>query len=363
MKGKIVPSVLLGIGALFIIAGFVVKFALVPSLAKFPDDVDSTRTYTGTVDILNRAELENPTGADLFFVGLPVISDRTVKTVEVDGDNALVQDTANLLAAPGTPIAGARLTGSDDYYTIDRVSMESIPNFTDSDLVLPRQGLVVGFPIDTEARDYTGWNGDPAQTVTLEYAGQEEREGRNTYVFTASSGPLPIVDAGTLAEFPAALPKAAVPALAPLLNLPPEILGALEQALPLLPDQLPLSYTYEFSARYWVDPDTGVLIDINKNDVRKAIVSVPGLPVEIDPVVVYNLNYSPTEESLADAVKDAEDYGNQLTLGRTTGPIALWLLGLLLAGAAAFLFMRRPEGRLEAAPHTIGETPSEPDDA
>ena len=73
-----------------------------------------------------------------------------------------------------------------------------------------------------------------------------------------------------------------------------------------------MSYTYEFSARYWVDPDTGVLIDINKNDVRKAIVSVPGLPIAIDPVVVYNLNYSPTEESLADAVKDAEDYGNQL---------------------------------------------------
>jgi len=362
MKGKIGPSLLLALGALFIIAGLVVKFVVVPGLAKFPDDVDSTRTYAGTVDILNRAELENPTGADLFFFGLPVISDRTVKTVEVDGDKALVQDTANLLAAPGTPIAGFRLTGSEDFYTIDRVSMEAIPNFTDNDLVLTREGLVVGFPIDTEARDYTGWNGDPAQTVTLEYAGQEERQGRDTYVFTAASDPLPIVDAGTLAEFPAALPKAAVPALAPLLNLPPEILGALEQALPLLPDQLPLSYTYEFSARYWVDPDTGVLLDIEKNDVRKAIVSVPGLPLPIDPVVVYNLNYSPTEESLADAVKDAEDYGGLLTLGRTTGPIALWLLGLLLAGAAAFLFMREPRESLEEVPHSMGETTSESDD-
>ncbi len=362
MKSKIGPSVLLALGALLIIAGFVVKLAVVPSLAKFPDDVDSTRTYAGTVSILNRAELANPTGADLFLVGLPVISDRTVKTVEVDGDNALVQDTANLVAAPGTPIAGDRLTGSEDFYTIDRVSMEAIANFTNDDRVLPREGLVVGFPIDTEARDYTGWNGDPAQTVTLQYAGQEEREGRNTYVFTAQSGPLPIVDEGTLAEFPAALPKAAVPALAPLLNLPPEILGALEQALPLLPDQLPLSYTYEFSARYWVDPDTGVLIDINKNDVRKAIVSVPGLPIAIDPVVVYDLTYSPTKESLADAVKDAEDYGGLLTLGRTTAPIALWLVGLLLAGAGAFLLMRKPADRLETAPHTIGETTSESDD-
>ncbi len=358
MKGKLGTGSLLALGALLIIAGLVVKFFVVNALAKFPDDVDSTRTYQGTVDILNRAELENPTGAPLFFTGLPVISDRTVKVLEVDGDKALVQDTANLLAAPGTPIAGARLTGSDDFYTIDRVTMESIDNFTDNPLVLPRQGLVVGFPIDTEARDYTGWNGDPAQPVTLEYAGQEERAGRNTYVFTASSGPLPIVDAGTLAEFPASLPKAAIPAIAPLLGLPDEVLGALDQVLPLLPEELPLDYTYEFSARYWIDPDTGVLIDIDKNDVRKAVVT--GLPIPIDPVVVYNLNYSPTEESLSDAVDDADDYGGQLRLGRTTAPITLWIVGVFLLVAGLFYWSRRPVEAAEVPPHHVGEVDAEP---
>ena len=73
MKGKLASTILLALGALLIIAGLVVKFLVVPSLAKFPDDVDSTRTYAGTVDILNRAELESPTGAPLFFTGLPVI--------------------------------------------------------------------------------------------------------------------------------------------------------------------------------------------------------------------------------------------------------------------------------------------------
>jgi hypothetical protein len=307
MRNKLGAKVLLVLGVLVIAAGFVVKFAVTPSLAKFPDDVDSTRTYEGTVNILNRVELENPTGeAPLFFSGLPVISDRTVQTEAVDGDGALVRDVANLLAAPGTPIAGARLTGSEDFYTIDRVTMEAIDNFTDDGRVLPREGLVVGFPIDTEARDYTGWNGDPAQTVTLFYEGPEEREGRETYKFTASSGPLPIVDEGTLSEFPAALPKEAVPALAPLLNLPPEVLGALDQALPLLPAMLPLSYTSD------------------------------------DPVEVYNLTYAPTEQSLADAVDDAEDYGSLLTLGRTTVPIGAWVLGAILLATGAFLLGRRP---------------------
>ncbi len=286
MKGKLGSSALLSLGILLIIGGFVVKFAIVPALAKFPDDVDTNRTYAGTVDILNRAELENPTGAPLFFIGLPVVSEREVQTVQVDGDKALVRDAAQLLAAPGTPIEGARLTGYEDFYTIDRVTMEAIPNFTDNELAFDREGLVIGFPIDTEARDYPGWSGDPAQPVTLQYEGEEERQGRTTRAFSASSGPLPIVDAGTLAEFPATFPRDAVPTIAPLLNLPESILGALEAALPLLPEQLPLDYTYEFEAKYGVDPATGVLIDVEKHDVRKAVISIPGLPLEIYPVVV-----------------------------------------------------------------------------
>ncbi|MDH3605990.1 MAG: DUF3068 domain-containing protein [Acidimicrobiia bacterium] len=356
MTGKLGPRVLLGLGILLIIAGFVVKFAVVPALAKFPDDVDTLRTYSGTVDILNRAELENPTGAPPFFNDLPVVSEREVRTIEVDGDKALVRDAARLVAAEGTPLAGTRLTGYEDFYTIDRVTMEAVPNFTDNDLVFDREGLVVGFPIGTEARSYTGWNGDPAEPVTLQYVGEEERQGRTTRVFEASSGPLPIVDPGTLSEFPATFPKASVTAIAPLLNLPPDLLGALPALLPLLPDELDLDYTYEFSAKYWVDPATGVLIDVEKNDVRKAIISVPGLPLEIDPVTVYNLNYTSTEETLADAVDDAERYGTQLTLGRTVVPIGLWLVGAVLTVLGLSTLRRKPRPAPEIPTHSISDS-------
>lgn len=341
MRGKIGPRILLALGAVIFIAGFVVKFVVVPALAKYPDDVDTTRTYVGTVDILNRAELDNPTGEQpLFFNDLPVVSEREVETVEVDGDKALVRDTARLVAAPGTPIAGTRLTGYEDFHTIDRVTMEAIPNFTTNNQVQERQGLAIGFPIDTEARNYTGWNGDPAVTVTLNYVGEEERQGRTTRAFTASSGPLPIVDPGTLAEFPESVPRESVPAIAPLLNLPEEILGALPALLPLLPEELPLEYTYEFEAKYWIDPATGVLIDIEKNDVRKAIVAVENFPLELDPIVVYDLAYTSSEETLEAAVDDAEKYGTQLTLGRTIVPFGSWVVGALLA-IVGLIYVRR----------------------
>lgn len=347
---------LLGLGGLLVVAGLVLKFAIVPALAQFPDDVDTTRTYQGTVDILNRAALEDPS-QPVFFEDLPVISTRTVSTEDVDGSKALVRDKADLHAAPGTPIEGTRLTGFDDWYTIDRKTMEAAENFANDERVLPgRSGLVIGFPIGTEPRDYQGWNGDPQTPVTLEYLREEERQGIDTYVFTAGSGPLEIKDPGTLAEFPSGIPREAVEPLLPALNLSDEIAAALPALLPLLPETIPLSYTYEFSATYWIDPTTGILIDIEKNDVRKAVIS--GLPLDLDPIEVYNLRYTPTEESLEAAVDDAEDNGRLLTLGETTGPVGLWLLGGLLIVGGAFLLLRRsPEEQPIVEPHHVGDPP------
>lgn len=362
MKSRTIAISLLAVGVLLVAGGFVLKYAITPELAQFPDDVDTTRTYGGTVDILNQSALADPS-QPLFFNDLPVISTRNVTTEEVDGSKALVRNQAELTAAPGTPIAGARLTGFDDYYTIDRKSMEAIENFTDSDKVIPgRSGLVVGWPIGTEARDYPGWNGDPQTPVTLEYVREEERAGINTYVFTASSGPLEIKDPGTLSEFPEGIPKEAIEPLLPALNLPPDILAALPQLLPLLPDVIPLSYTYEFSATYWVDPTTGILIDIEKNDVRKA--EIVGLPIPLEPIEVYNLRFTATEDSLAAAVNDAEDNGRLLTLGETVGPISLWALGGLLLLAGAFLLRRRrPEEGPVVEPHHVGDVVADEVDA
>ncbi len=357
MKGKALPVALVAFGAVLIAAGLILRLVIVPALSQFPDDVNTTRTYNGVVTMLNREALEDQTQA-LFFESVSVVSDRTVKTEQVDGGKALVRDTANLVAAEGTAIAGKRLTGSDDFYTIDRKSMESIDNFADHASVLPREGLVIGFPIGTEQRDYAGWNGDPQLPVTLFYQGEEERQGVNTYVFTASSGPEPIKDPGTLAEFPAGVPRDAVPAILPLLNLSPELESAVGVLINILPEVIPLEYTYEFEATYWVEPATGVLIDINKHDIRKAIVRVPNIPLEVPPIEVYNLVYEPSPESLEDAVDDANSYRSLLQLGTTTGPFTL--IGLAIASliGGALLLWRRNQGDAPVSvtpPHHVGD--------
>jgi hypothetical protein len=333
---------LLALGAILIAGALVLKYAIVPAVAQFPDDVNTTRTYQGTVNMLNADAVVNPDpGKTIFYENMPVVIERTVVTEDVDGQKALVSDVSAMLANGGG-IEGTRLTGSADYYAIDRKTMSSIDNFTSESAVLPRQGLVIGFPIGTEKRDYTGWNGDAQETVTLSFVAEEERNGYDTYKFTASSGPRVIKDPGTLSEFPPGVPRDAVPAVAPLLDLPPEITTLLEVALAALPETIELEYTYEFAATYWIDPVTGILIDIEKNDVRKAYPVEGQLPIEIEPFTVYNLNYTTTPETRLAAIEDAESNGGLLNLFGTLLPIAGLIAGALATLAGGWMLLRKP---------------------
>ena len=336
MKGKTGAWSLVGLGVLLIAVAAIIKFVILPGQAQLPDDLDSSRTYEGSVTVLNAAALNSGDLANLFLTDVPVTIDRGVKAVEVDGGEALVEDSQNMTAPDGSTILAATTL-----YTIDRKTMESVPDFSGNGLP-DRSGLVIGWPIGTEQRDYPGWSDDPMQGVTLSYAGEEERAGINTYKFTASSGPEKIVDPSMLANFPPALPQALIAQLAPALGLPAELVAQLGQLLPALPDPVPLSYTYEFEAEYWVDPATGVLIDITKHDKRIVVLESDLLPAAVPLATVYDLNYTPTEASINDALDDASDYGGLLSLFGTTIPLAGLVLGLLALGGGAFM-MRRKE--------------------
>ena len=77
------------LGLLLVAGGLVVKFAILPALAVWPDDVDSTRTYDGTlVTMLNPQALATGDMANLFWENVPVSVDRHVTTEQVDGNTA-----------------------------------------------------------------------------------------------------------------------------------------------------------------------------------------------------------------------------------------------------------------------------------
>jgi hypothetical protein len=322
MSGKTAGFSFAGLGILLIAAAAIIRFVVLPTQAQLPDDLDSQRTYEGTVSVLNAEALATGDLANLFLTNVPVAIDRRVEAVEVDGGEELVKDS-QIMTAPD----GSAILASSTLYSVDRKTMESVPDFSGNDLP-DRTGLVIGWPIGTEDRDYVGWSDDPMQTVNLAFAGEEERVGLDTYKFTASSGPQKIVDPNMLANFPPALPQALIAQLAPTLGLPEEMTAQLGQLLPALPDPVPLSYTYEFEAEYWVDPATGVLVDIVKHDKRDVVLESDLLPGPVPLTTVYDLNYVPTQEAIDDAKADVDQYGGQLSLFGTTVPLLLGVLGL-----------------------------------
>jgi len=348
MKGKIGGLVVLLLGLLLVAGGLVVKFALLPAMAVWPDDVDSTRTYEGTlVTMLNPQALASGDLANLFLENVPVTVDRHVTTEQVDGNKALVREEVQAKGPDGQLIPALAATY---WYTIDRKTTEEIPNFTDNPGVDDnRQGLVIGFPIGTEKRDYQGWSDDLQRLQTTEFVGVEEHEGMSTYHFTSGSGPMPLLDPVLLEMFPASMPKAVVSSLAPQLGLSDELMMQFALLLPALPDPIPFTYLYEYATEYWVEPTTGMLIDYTKDESRilalqvdPSIVSIGIVPVGS----VFSLNYQASDQSIADAKQEAEDGKSTINLFGTIIPYAAIGVGALLALGGAFMMGRK---RKEAA--------------
>ncbi len=326
MTSRTAGVVLSAAGVLLLAAGLIVLFFIAPGRAQFPDDVDTVRQYEGELALMLDAEaLANSDLANVFVRDVPVTIDRSIQTLQVDGGKALVQD-ASVVSGPAGPVLA-----SEDTYAIDRKTMEHIENFTDDDRVIDRDGLVVGFPIGTEAQDYTGFNGDTLTTNTISFVDEEERDGLTTYRFAATSGPDLISDPELLANFPAALPKAVVEGLVPALDVPAEAAAQLGAALPSLPDPIPLAYLYSYETNYWVEPDSGVLVDYNKVESRLVALNVGDQPVPVGEVM--HLEYAQTEASVAEAVGDANDARDKLFWQGMVLPY-----GLILGGVVATIF-------------------------
>lgn len=356
MNRKLLGGLLLVLGIVLIAAGLVVMFVIVPGMKQFPEDVDTTRVYAGTMPVMLNPETFE------FMNDIEVDLERHFETEEVDGDIALVLED-QLLSTQGQP-----LTQIIKRHAIDRETMMFVDDYPESwaekEGFAPREGLVLGWPIDTEKKDYDGWSDDYQSIVPLVFVDEREhpRAGIDTYYFTSESGPQPIVPAAVDAMgLPTELTHEQIAGLIGGLDVNPMI----AQALPMLiqqaewPDPVPLSYVYEYTGEYWIEPQTGVLIDTHKIEIRKAGFSeelmlnlaarIEELPVEVDPaligellpVTVFHLDYQATDDTVQEAKDDAQEVIDQLNLFGTTLPIAAIVIGLVLGVVGAFLFMQK----------------------
>ncbi|MFA4836640.1 MAG: DUF3068 domain-containing protein [Dehalococcoidia bacterium] len=334
MRKKRIGISVIAFGVAMIIVAMVLMLAIVPGMKKWPSDVDTTRYYEGTLrTMLNAEALQKMDVANILMKDVPITINRHFTTEETKGNKALVREV-NTMYGPNKQT----IMETDKWYPIDRKTTELVSNFTDNDKAVNGGGLIISFPISTEKEDYERWVSDLQTTAPLTYLREEKHAGINAYVFESKVPGGQIVDPSVLAALPPALPKATLSGLATVLGLPEGKKAALNAILPALPDMVPLKYTFEYGATYWVEPTTGMNIDIDKYEKRTAGLEIAGKFVPLTDV--FWAEYKQTDASVAEAVDDARDAKDAIDLWGTTIPYAMIAVGVVL-GALGLVFVLR----------------------
>lgn len=340
---RVFRSVAIAVGLVLIAAAFVLAFYVEPTyVARLPSDTDAKRSYTGTFKTLLDAQ-QVAQGNLLTAVrqNVPMAVDRTVKVQQTSDNTALVSDSRT------TTAAGTQVEQTTWQYALDRKTLEPVTSHPKGWTVVDAKGLTVSWPLGAAKKTYTGWVPETATTTPVTYERSETKSGLNTYVYRASIPAGRITDSQVLASMPAAVPQKTLALLAQLGPVSAQLKQQLAALLPTLGDPVPLAYTIQGADTFWVEPQTGVVVDVERAQQRTAGIIVPSSGTFVPLLPVSDVSYRQTSGAVSAAAHDAQKGRDAITLYGTTLPILAGVLGaLLLAGAVLFL---RPRPRDSAA--------------
>jgi hypothetical protein len=345
MRSRTAGVILAVLGVICLAAAAVLAWVVAPSRAKLPGDLNVTRQYDGTVKIaLNAGALAAGDASRALIVNKPVTVDRVVKVLATDGNTAQVQDSRT--ATLGT---GDQLGVSTATYAVDRKSLEATTSHPSDWQVASAEGLTVSFPIGAKKQTYTGWVTDIEATTPINFVKEENHAGVNTYVYQAQTKATPIKNPQVLSALPTALPVDQLPNLLSQIPLPDTVKSQITQALPGVTGPLPLNYTYAQTSTYWVEPTTGSVVDLQREEIRKAGVTLPNGTALPSIVPIYDVMTKGTQASVDSAAADAKQKADSLTAVRKTWPMWLLIAGVILLVVGVVLLVI-PSRRSTSAP-------------
>ncbi|MBM3146800.1 MAG: DUF3068 domain-containing protein, partial [Actinobacteria bacterium] len=265
---------------------------------------------------------------------------------------------------PLLQIPQGRLSRTVVHYALDRTTMLCTDSYPDPWATRagfwPRLGLMALWPYAVARRDYELWVDAYGRAVPLRFAGEVEhaRSARTAYRFTASGEQQPMSpDEIEFLRLPDTIDTERLQTLQDNPDVNPVLRRLLPDVLAVWPEEtIPVAYSWEFHTTYWVEPRTGILLDMRTRNTlrvgvaeevvtRTALGALPAAQRAALEVIVEDARYVSTEATIAAAVKQVDQTVAALELYATILPIVLVVAGLVVGTVGSLLVMRRSRGR------------------
>ena len=308
---RVIGFIVAGLGVILIAIAVLLPTYISGQVVKFPLNVDQTATLTGTgVSYFSQTKLTQETG----------VSMRATYTIKGD-------------AAAGSSSTAVWNQSSSAYDVTHRLPVNSMTrrfaiNRRTGELVdccganvngdtAIRQTGFVGyvFPIGTQKKTYEVFDTTLDKAVPFVYSGTADTDGIQTYMFIEN----------------------VPPTRATTLTVPGSFFG-MKASLVKLPE------IYQIRLVYWVDPETGALLNVNENEKLILVNPTTGATA----AVLFDGDLVATPGTVTAVVKLDSSGRSELSLLRTVLPLAAAIVGAVALIAGIILLVRRP--RQEAEP-------------
>lgn len=307
---RVVWSVLVGLGVFFIVVAIMARFFIPGQAIKFPlNEFSKSTVQADNASYFSPKNVTEESGVTLQATNTQkgdvaaAKSMGTSSTVAVWQSYTAIEDISNhepvSIPAQGDTLAFDRKTGVLVPWSGNTVGGKPV--------TVHGQGPL--FPLGTKKQSYQVFDSTLKKPVTFRYAGTSTTGGVGTYVFKAT---VPSTQIGTQ-------------------QLPGSLVG-MSAAEVTLPEFYNATYTY------FVDPTTGVPLEVEQN-VQQVLKDSTGTTK----LVLLSADFKSTPASIAAGVKTDNKGRNEITLLTLIIPIVAGLLGLILLIVGVVLSRSRPE--------------------
>ncbi len=301
---RVFGYVLLVLGLMFVFLGPLLRFYSVPRLEKAPTDVDNTVISDGSGSYFSAEQLQLVGPVQLQsierFKGDPGASTHDV--VVIDYQQHLVDLDSNRDA-----------DFDKEVFAMDRKTGFAVNCCGEKP---EHSGLEVKFPFDTQKIEYPLWDSSSDKSFPATFVDEEQLNGEKVYHFHQDIPPQ------TLA----------------FLNLPGPVVGQ-------PPGNVNVARMYQATVEIWVEPVTGAIVKGSKHAQQWAA-DTDG--TRLAPLADLTVTYSPA--TVDDLLGDAVTGRDQLKLIKNVMPIALPILGIILALLGVFLLRGPRAAKAAKAP-------------